>query len=268
VTLTNPISIDRTVMRHSVLSSVLEIAAENTRFLDRIALFEIGDVYLANEEGILPDELTRLVIVLTGMREEAHWQEGTTPQKMDFYDLKGVLEGLFAALNMEVSYEAAEHPTFRPGRTARILWEEMQLGVMGEIHPLVARNYGPRIDRDQPILAADIDLEIILTQADYAQTFEPISPYPAVREDLALVVDRQIPAAEVYQAIMQAGGFLLKEVELFDVYQGSQLPPGKKSLAYHLTFESPNKTLTDKEVRKQREKILQQMERRFGARLR
>ena len=82
------------------------------------------------------------------------------------------------------------------------------------------------------------------------------------------MVDKQIPAADVDEAIRQAGGSLLKDIKLFDVYQGSQLPSGKKSLAYHLTFESPKKTLTDKEVRKQREKILQQMERRFGARLR
>lgn len=268
VTLTNPITVDRAVMRHSVLSSVLEIAAENTRFQDRIAVFEIGDIYLANEEEILPDELARLAIVLTGLRQEAHWQGGSSNQTMDFFDLKGLVEALFAALNMDVCYEAAEHPTYRPGRTARILWEDTQLGMMGELHPLVARNYGPRIDRDQPILAADLDLDTILKQADYSQPFDPISPYPAVREDLALVVDKQVPAADVDEAVRKAGGFLLKEVELFDVYQGSQLPPGKKSLAYHLTFQAPDKTLTDKEVLKQRTRILKQLENSLGARLR
>ena len=125
-----------------------------------------------------------------------------------------------------------------------------------------------RITRDQPLLAADLDLDAILSHIDYGQPFEPVSSYPAVREDLALVMDRHIPAADVNEALRQAGGFLLKQVELFDVYEGSQLPAGKKSLAYHLTFQSPNKTLTDKDVLKQRKRILKQLEHRLGARLR
>jgi phenylalanyl-tRNA synthetase beta chain len=187
---------------------------------------------------------------------------------MDFFDLKGILEGLFAALHLDVTYEAADHPTYRPGRTARILLGETQIGVMGELHPLVAANYNARIDRDQPLLAADLDLEQFLSYVDSGYTFAPISPYPAVREDLALVVDKHIPAAELDQALRQAGGYLLKDVELFDVYEGSQLPSGKKSLAYHLTFQSDNKTLTDKEVLKQRNRILKQLEGRLGAQLR
>ena len=104
---------------------------------------------------------------------------------MDFYDLKGILESLFAALHLDVRFEAADHPTYRPGRTARILLGEAQLGIMGELHPLVVERYGVRIDRDQPLLAADLDLDAILSHIDYAHTFEPVSPYPAVREDLA-----------------------------------------------------------------------------------
>ncbi len=268
VTLTNPISVDRTVMRHSLLSSVLEIVADNSRFQRRISLFEIGHIYLVNEEGLLPDELARLAIVLTGTRQAEYWRSNDRHEMMDFYDLKGLIESLFAALHLEVSYEAAEYPTYRPGRTARVRLGETQLGVMGELHPLVARSYGMRIDRDQPVLAADLDLQMILDHMDYSYTFEPISPYPAVREDLALVVDSHIPAADVDEALHQAGGFLLKQVELFDVYQGSQLPTGKKSLAYHLTFQAPDKTLTDKNVLKQRQRILKQLEKRLGARLR
>ena len=268
VTLTNPITIDRVVMRHSVLSSVLEIVANNSRFLQRIALFEIGHVYLAREDDVLPDELARLSIALTGPRFDDHWREADRAEKMDFFDLKGIVESLFTALHLDVSYEAGEHPTFRPGRTARLYLGEAQIGIMGELHPLVAANYGARIERDQPIMAADLDLEAILSHFDDRYTFESISPYPAVREDLALVMDRHIPAAEVRAALLQAGGFLLKEVDLFDIYEGSQLPPGKKSLAYHLTFQAPNKTLTDKDVLKQRKRILKQLEHRLGAKLR
>ena len=268
VTLTNPVTVERAVMRHSVLASVLEIVANNSRFQQQIALFEIGHIYLVSEEGVLPDELARLSIGLTGPRHADSWREANPAEKMDFYDLKGIVQSLFAALHLDVKYEAADHPTFRPGRTARILLGEAQLGVLGEIHPLVVERFGVRIDRDQPLMAADLDLEMILSAVEQDHKFQPISPYPAVREDLALVVDGHITAAEVRDAIRQAGGFLLKEVDLFDIYEGLQLSPGKKSLAYHLTFQAPNKTLTDKDVLKQRKRILMQLEQRLGAKLR
>ncbi len=268
VTITNPISVDRAVMRHSVLSSVLEIAANNSRRQDHIAIFEIGEIYLAQEDGLLPDELVRLAFVMTGSRYAAHWRESSKAEWLDFYDLKGVVENLFAALHLDVRYEASTHPTFRPGRTARIWLGETQLGVMGDLHPLVVESYGGRFGSNQAVLAADFDLAAILGKMGSAYFFEPISPYPAVREDLALVVDQQIPAADVADALRQAGGFLLKNVELFDVYEGSQIPDGKKSLAYHLTFQAPNKTLTDKDAYKQRQRILTQLGQRMGARLR
>jgi phenylalanyl-tRNA synthetase beta chain len=187
---------------------------------------------------------------------------------MDFFDLKGVIESLFAGLHLDVRYEATNHPTYRPGRTARINLGEMQLGVMGELHPLVAESYGVRINRNQPVMAADLDLATILDHLISAHHFDTISPYPAVHEDLALVVDQHIPAADVTEALSKAGGFLLKQVDLFDVYEGTQIPAGKKSLAYHLTFQAPTKTLTDKDVYKQRQRILKQLQRNLGAKLR
>jgi len=268
VKLTNPISIDRAVMRHTVLSSVMEIVASNSRYYEQIALFEIGHIYLASEDEILPDQQARLSIVLTGSRYAEHWREESRAEWLDFYDIKGVLEGLFAGLHLDVRYEAADHPTFRPGRTARILLGETRVGVMGELHPLVVESYGGRFDREQPVMAADLDLEAILERVISSHHFESISPYPAVREDLALVVDRHIPAADVGEALRQAGGFLLKVVQLFDVYEGAQIPAGKKSLAYHLTFQAPTKTLTDKDVLKQRQRILKQLQRTLGAKLR
>jgi phenylalanyl-tRNA synthetase beta chain len=139
---------------------------------------------------------------------------------------------------------------------------------MGVLHPQVVENYGFRTNRKQPVLAADIDLEALYPYMDKASVFEPVSSYPAVREDLALIVDRSIPAAEVADSLRQAGGFLLKDVQLFDVYEGKQIPAGKKSLAYHLTFQSPSKTLSDKDVAKQRARIIRQLEQRLSARLR
>ncbi len=268
VTLTNPISVDKVVMRHSVLSSVLEVAAENSRHQDRIAIFEIGEIYLAREEDDLPDEILHLSIVMSGLRDASNWRDSSNTSILDFYDLKGVVEGLFGALHLDVRFEASKHPSYRPGRMARIWLGERQLGVMGELHPLVVENYGGRFSADQPVLAADLQLSTILKIMGKSYSFDAISPYPAVREDLALVVDRHVPAADVAEAIHKAGGFLLKGIELFDVYEGSQIPDGKKSLAYHLTFQAPNKTLTDKDAFNQRQRILKQLGQRLGAQLR
>lgn len=268
VTITNPISAERSVLRHSVLASVLEVAANNSRFQERLALFEIGKIYLLDENALLPEEPPHLAIVMTGWRTPPTWQNGSEPAKMDFFDLKGVLEALFRALDLDVAYKAAAHPTYRPGRSAELLLGTQPLGVVGELHPLVVENFELRVEKNQPVLAADLDLAPILQAMAAGKTFQPISPYPAVREDLALVVDAATPANEVETAVYHAGGFLLQAVELFDVYEGEQIPAGKKSLAYHLTFQSPSKTLTDKDVQKQRQRILQQLERRLGATLR
>jgi phenylalanyl-tRNA synthetase beta chain len=267
VEITNPSSPDRAAMRHSLLASVLDIAADNSRFLERIALFEIGPIFIINEDALLPDELPRLAIVMTGQRGVFGWQDGPPPL-MNFYDLKGVLEQLFDGLHIGITYEAASHPVYRPGRAARILLGDRQIGTMGELHPLVVDGFGVRTEPDQPVLAVDLDLDLIIPQVPSMYPYDAISPYPAVHEDLALVVSADTPASVVESALRQAGGFLLKDVALFDVYEGNQIPAGHKSLAYHLTFLSPSKTLTDKDVRRQRERILKQLGNRLGARLR
>jgi phenylalanyl-tRNA synthetase beta chain len=267
VTITNPNSPDRAVMRHSVLNSVMEIVANNTRFQDRVAVFELGPIYIVDEEQVLPQELTRLSIVMTGARGLHDWQTGA-PAQIDFFDLKGVLEGLFGNLHLDVQVEGTTHPSYRPGRTARLMLGEQQIGVMGELHPVVVEKYDLYIDDDQPVLAADLDVDIMIANLPLAYPFEAISPYPAVREDLALLVDVGVAATAVESTIRRAGGFLLKDVQLFDLYEGAQVPAGKKSLAYHLTFQAPDKTLTDKHVSKNRQRILNQLKNELGVTLR
>lgn len=267
VTLTNPISPERSVMRHSLLASVLEVAAANTRYQTRVPLFEIGPVYLTDEDAVLPTELARLAIVMTGDRADATWHD-EEPPRYDFFDLKGVLEGLFGGLGLDVSYEAATHPSFRRGRTAHLMLGENQIGVMGELHPLAVENLDMRLEKNQPVLAADIDLEAIYNKVPPIRPYTPLSAYPAVREDLALVVSQTVPSAAVVQEIRKAGGYLLREVELFDVFSGGSLPPGHRSLAYHLTYQASDKTLTDKDARKIRQRIIAQLERNLGAKLR
>ncbi|MCA9922528.1 MAG: hypothetical protein KC421_09155, partial [Anaerolineales bacterium] len=262
-----PNSAERASMRHSLLSSVLEIAADNGRFQDRIAIFEVGPIFLVDEDEVLPQENTQLSVVMTGRRGVPAWGDDTI-DTYDFFDLKGVLEGLFNELHLDIAYEAAEHPTFRPGRTARLLINDRQIGVIGELHPLVVEQLDMRVERDQPVLAADISLDVLIPHIPPYYPFEPISPFPAVREDVAVVVDKGVTAVTVADIIKLSGGNLLKHVELFDVYEGNQLGAGKKSLAYHLTFQAKDKTLNDKVVRKQRNNIVAQLKKRLGATIR
>jgi phenylalanyl-tRNA synthetase beta chain len=266
VTLANPIAVDRVVMRHSLLSSVMEAAANNLRFRDRVALFEVGAVYLAGEEGQLPDEPRRLTMVLSGPRESEGWQTADRGA-MDFFDLKGIIESLVSGLHLDqVTYETGEHPSFRPGRTARLVIGDKMAGTFGELHPLVAQQVvgGSKT----PVLAADLDLELIIASVPSRFITRPVSKFPPVVEDIALVVDAGLPAAQVEALIRQVGGKLLSEVRLFDVFQGEQLGAGKKSLAYRLTYQAEDKTLTDNEVAKIREKIVKRAKDVLGAVLR
>ncbi|GJM43052.1 MAG: phenylalanine--tRNA ligase beta subunit [Ardenticatenaceae bacterium] len=267
VTLTNPLSAERASMRHSLLASVLDVAQTNSRYQDRLALFEIGPIFIADEDEVLPVEQTRLSILLSGQRSATGWQHGEAGT-YDFFDLKGVLEALFNELHLNISYEPLDHPTYRPGRTARMLLGETQVGVMGELHPLVVEQFDLQLEKDQPVLAADIDLDALIAHIPFHYPYDPISPYPAIREDIAVIVDKGVTAVSVTEVIRNSGGYLLKDVQLFDLYEGSQIGTGKKSLAYHLTFQAPDKTLTDKVVQKSRKKIIGQLKHRLNAQLR
>ncbi|HEY44956.1 MAG TPA: phenylalanine--tRNA ligase subunit beta [Anaerolineae bacterium] len=264
VGLANPITSDRVVMRHSLLASVLEIVERNARIRDRISVFEIGQVYLMAEEGELPEEPLRLVIALSGPRSPLTWQ-GSDRGPMDFYDLKGLVDELMTALHLGVQYEPMEHPTFHPGKCARVLLSERQVGVLGELHPKV----GERFDLpEKPVVAAELDLEVILESMPESHAVEPVPAFPPVLEDLAVVVDEEVPANEVEALLRRTGGRLLIEVTLFDLYRGEQIPEGKKSLAYSLVYQAPDRTLTDEEVAKIRARVIKKLESELGAKLR
>ncbi len=266
VTLTNPISVERSAMRHSLLASLLQVVADNARFRQRIALFEIGKVFLPVADQELPDEPRRLVIALTGPRGLPNWQREADVEPMDFYDLKGIVESLLEGLHVEtVEYRPIEHPSAHPGRVAQVVVDGQALGWLGQLHPLVGENYGLT---EHPALAADLDVEGLQAATRLQHTVEPVSRYPAVLQDIAVVVDEGVPAAEVQAVIERAGGKLLRQARLFDLYRGEQIRPGKRSLAYSLTFRSDDKTLTDKDANKIRDKIVRRLEDELGASLR
>ncbi|HVN55119.1 MAG TPA: phenylalanine--tRNA ligase subunit beta [Anaerolineaceae bacterium] len=265
VRLANPIASDRVVMRHSLLASQMEIVERNARLQERIAIFEIAPVYQVNEDQILPDEPLRLAIVLAGARELAGWQN-TASGPMDFFDLKGILEGLFAGLHIEdVRYEPGEHSSFHPGKSAALSLGERPIGMMGEIHPLVREHFDLPA---APVLAADLDVQAIIEAIPDRYDVQPVAAFPPVLEDLAVVVDEALPAGQVAEVIRRAGGRLLVDLRLFDVYRSAQIGEGKKSLAYSLTYQALDRTLTDSEVAQVRQKIIRRLDQEIGAKLR
>jgi phenylalanyl-tRNA synthetase beta chain len=265
IVITNPITQERVVMRRSLLSTVLEVAAANLRFRDRVEIFEVGKVFLPVPDEELPEEPRHLSIVMTGPRDDRHWLATEGPD-LDFFDLKGIVETLLERLHVaDASYDRVEHSSFQPGRTAGLCVQGVEIGVLGELHPLVRDAFGLP---DCRVTAAELDLEALLAQVPPAWFVEPLSAYPAVLQDLAIIVDDEVPAATVRDLIAKAGGFLLKKVRLFDVYQGEPVPEGKKSLAYALTFQAPDKTLRDAVVAKQVKRIVRQLEEELGAELR
>ena len=265
VALVNPSSADRRVMRRSLLNSVLEIATDNSRFTDEIRLFEVATVFLPTDD-ILPLEQNRAALVLTGARAPHSWQDGDAAP-MDFFDLKGVLEAVLAGLHIaDVRYQKATHPTYYPGRTAEILAGDTVVGVMGELHPKVSAAYN--LPETAPILAADLDLDALFAKVSESYRVAPIPKFPAVQQDIAVVVDEAVPAEAIDAVIRKTGGFLLADMRLFDIYRGKQIGAGKKSMAYNLWFQSPDKTLNDKVVAKQQKRIVQALEKQLGAKLR
>lgn len=261
----NPVTPDRSVMRTSALATMLEFIERNGAHRPGLAMFEIGPVFLPLDGQLLPQEAGRLSIGMTGQWDIPSWQ--TTDQSvMDFFSLKGIVEGLLQGLHIQnVSFEPADHPTFHPGRCADVMSGDKKLGTLGEVHPAVRKNYNFPIT---PVLAAEFDLDQVIALANLYFDNKPISSFPAVYEDIAVIVDETIPAASLKQTIIQAGGKLLNSVRLFDVYRDPKIGEGKRSMAYQLTYQAADRTLTDKDAEAIRNRIVRALKNQFGAILR
>jgi phenylalanyl-tRNA synthetase beta chain len=265
VRLVNPLTSDRVVMRHTLKTQLLETIASNQRYVDRIAIFEVGRVYLPREGQILPEEPNRLGIALTGPRLPSSWLT-QAEDTFDVFDLKGIVEALLSRLRISAACVLpVEHPTFQPGRAAQLKVGDVQLGVLGEVHPDVRAAFDLGEGR---VCLAEFDLDQLVALARPEIRMAPISRFPALRRDLAMVVDEAIPASRVREEIEAAGGDILREVELFDLYQGPPIPAGKKSLAYSLTYQALDRTLTDEEAAQVHAGIVEHLESRLGAQLR
>jgi phenylalanyl-tRNA synthetase beta chain len=266
VVIANPIVNDRNALRQSLLSSLLEVVERNVRVRERIAIFEISPVFFGSEDkDELPEEQPRLVVLLSGPRHLPGWQPADT-SPMDFYDLKGVTSAMLEGMSIPgVTYQPASQPSFHPGKCARVMAGERQLGVIGELHPQVRAKYDLP---STPLLAGDFNLEAILDSASARYDVSPVPAFPPVLEDLAVIVDEDLPAEKIEAAIRAAGGKMVTDLRLFDVYRGDQVGAGKKSLAYSLTYQATDRTLTDAEAAKIRQRIIRQLELDLGAKLR
>jgi len=268
VTLLNPVSVDRSVMRQSVLASLLEIVATNLRHTDDVRLFEIGSVYLTRPDAKLPDEPRRLAVVLCGKRYHDYWADSgkTSSEPMDFFDMKGMIEALVAALHLpEVTYQPASAPHLHPGKAAELVVRGQAVGTFGEMHPKVAEAYelGQRT-----VLAAELDLEAIKVAVPTRHRATAVPRFPSALRDVAVIVEEAIPADRIEKEIRAAGGDLLGGVRLFDVYRGESIAPGHKSLAYALTYQADDRTLTDKEVDRAHKKIEDRLRHMLKAQIR
>ena len=266
VRLANPLSTEREFMRQTLMNGLLETVAANLRHTDRVALFEVGSVYLPQEGEPLPIEPRRVAVALCGPRQDLHWDRQTAAP-FDYFDLKGIVEVLLARLGLrDARFEPTEHPTFEPGRVASLRHRDEVLGVLGEVHPQVREAFG--LPSERPVALAELDLEQILALAQPVPVAEPLSRFEVATEDLAFIVPNHVPAEAVRQAILRAGGKLLRGVILFDVYEGEPVPQGHRSLAFALTLQADDHTLTGEEIAQVRARIARGVEREVGGQLR
>ncbi len=284
VVLANPLSEDQSAMRTTLLGSLLDVAARNlARDLDRVALFESGRVYLRPDDigadgpktglyvtksarrqgfgagplsGRFPGERPapfaephRLGCLAAGPLVAKSWRSVAEPA--DFFAMKGLLEALAGQLGAELSFEAAAEPFLHPGRSARVVAGGGPAGWIGEVHPLVCRRWDL-----EAAVAFEVELAALVGAASAgAEAFADIAAFPAVHQDLAVVIAAEVSAAEVRTAVLTGGGELLRSAEVFDLYEGEQLGESRKSLALRLEFRADDRTLTDEEVAGLRDSI-------------
>lgn len=264
VRLAMPMSEDRSVLRQSLVPHLLEaIKHNNARQTDSIALYETGSVFLGTEEGQLPIEEERVAGAITGLWHSHSWQG--EKKAADFYVAKGVVEGLLSALGLDnhIEYKPTNQEGMHPGRTAAVVLNGQEAGYVGQLHPVTQKQYGLR-----ETYVFELNLKAIFAAKVEEVRYSAIPRFPSITRDIALVVDKEVLAGELQTAIYEAGGELLKEVAVFDLYDGERMEEGKKSVAFSLRYLDPERTLTDEEVSAAHANVLKVVEEQFKASLR
>ncbi|KMK74591.1 phenylalanine--tRNA ligase subunit beta [Alkalihalobacillus pseudalcaliphilus] len=254
VRLAMPMSEERSTMRTSLIPHLFDVIRYNlNRKNDQVAVFEIGSVFNTDEQVLSkqPTEQEMIAFAITGLWEEHSWQG--EKKAVDFYVLKGIVEGLLTELGLagSLTFSQGTKPGMHPGRTAILALNGQEIGYVGQVHP--------QTEKDEDLKATylgQLDLLHLLSIAVESVTYEQLPRFPAMVRDIALVVNKEVPAGQLEQTIISTGGELLKSVRLFDLYEGEHLEEGKKSLAFSLTYLDPERTLTDEEVTNQHEQVL------------
>ena len=262
----NPLSDEYPLVRTTLLSSIFDNLSRNlARKNDNVTIFEVGTVFYPKALPVteLPNEVVKIAGAITGRRHAHIWNQ---PNDMvDFYDVKGIIEELFADLHVtRYTVEAGTHYAMHPGKTALFKKGRDVLATIGEVHPAVLANYGI----SKPVYIFELDAKTVMKYMAKDFKYKSLPKYPAMTRDLAMLVATDINSADIEKAMTKAAGQNLVQITLFDVYTGKQVEAGKKSLAFSLTFQSNDKTLTDAEVNTAIEKIVAKLQKDFDADLR
>jgi phenylalanyl-tRNA synthetase beta chain len=261
---TNPLRADWEIMRPTMLPSLLKIVAENRKYSPRVAVFETARTYQPVALDELPDERRGVAIAMSGVRAVQSWYDGDSGE-LDFFDAKGAVEVMLERLGAQrVAFKPVDHPTMQPGRSAAVCLGELQIGILGEVHPRVAEAY----EIEGRVAVAEIDLEVF--QGTLLENWQvaPVSRFQPIRQDFAVVVEEKVAAADVEAAIRSAAGPLAGAISLFDIYRGQGIEDGHKSLAFSVTLSAPDRQLAEHEVERIRAKIEQNVRKRVGGSLR
>ena len=265
IRLLNPLAEDQSVMRTSLVPSLLECLSKNIAYRSRdLKLFELRPVFFVSEGAEIAHEKLSLSLAICGRREPEGWaQDG---EDVDFYDLKGVVEEILALFLIEqvVFDEKSSDVFYHPGKSCAIKIGSQVLGTMGEIHPKVLESF----DLDNSVYLLDLDLEILFQNTGVSKRFQIPSKFPETQRDTALLVDIDIIAQEVFDTVKKVKSSYLRDCVLFDLYRGKGIPESKKSLAVRMRYGSDEKTLTDEEVNKAHQKIVDSLCKRLGAEIR
>lgn len=266
VPIMNPLSDEYPLVRTTLLSSIFDNLARNlARKNDDVALFEVGSVFFPKALPVteLPDEVVKIAGAITGRRNAQGWNQ--TNDMVDFYDAKGIIEELLANLRVtRYTVEAGTHYAMHPGKTALFKKGRDVIATVGEVHPAVLSAYGIT----KPVYIFELDATTVMKYMAKDLKYKALQKYPATSRDLAMLVDVDVNAADIEKAMTKAAGQNLTQITLFDVYTGKQVEEGKKSLAFSLTFQSNDKTLTDAEIDPAIEKIVAKLQKDFNANLR
>jgi len=274
VTIENPMSETQSILRPTIVASLLDVAAYNrARGVSDIAIFESGNVYRQHGAGVVDptspaDEHHALAGLVTGQARPASWKDGDGEAlEADVFTAKGLVEAVLGALGVAWTAEQTVRPFLHPGRAALIRAGDEVLGIFGEVHPVVAANWDFPVG-EEPVAFFAINLTKVYDVAPGVAAYRDVTTYPAMRQDLALTVADDVPAARVLEVVRAAGGKLVTGAEVFDVYRGGQVGEGRVSLALHLEFRAADRTLTDEDVTPVREKIVARLTTELGAELR